>query len=367
LGAAQAARLAQARIFGNASGDYGTGLAEAVQSDGLKRDDTRLGELFLQRMSQPYVDGVPVTDVPAAAAVQALGAHLRHTDAAVLSRSSHLYAMVSSDDPFQYLGGLAAAARSAGKAEPLGLYVHQLQDAAAPTSESAARSIALEMQSRYLHPGWLAAQKAEGYAGTLQVLKAVQFAWGWQNAAPDTVRPDHWQSFYEVLVKDRHHLGVQAWLRGANPQAYAQALERLVQAERLGHWQPDAATRRELAQLYRDLTREAPLRNELGGVRRWVEGELPRPVITEPAARAPAAAVQPVPPPPPPVQGVRLVRQPPEPPQPKVAAVDALWRALGLTLAALCFACGMAAQSRRGRPAQPLPRVPMPQAALTAV
>lgn len=267
--AAQALALAQARSFGNQDGDYGTGLSDAVQDGGLRRDDPRLGELFLQRMSQPFLHGEPVPAVARTHAVQALGAHLRQTDAAVLSRSSHLYAMVSSDDPFQYLGGLAAAARAAGKKDALALYVSELHDSSEVHTESAQRNIAREMQSRYLHPGWLQAQQAEGYAGTLQVLKAVQFAWGWQAVAPDTIRPDHWQSFFDVLVKDRHQLGTPQWLR-QHPQAYAQALERLVQASRLGHWQPDAATRTELARTYAELTQAAPLALELREMRQWV-------------------------------------------------------------------------------------------------
>ncbi|OWQ93992.1 cobaltochelatase subunit CobN [Roseateles aquatilis] len=292
---ARALQLAQARVFGNAAGDYGTGIADAVQDDGLKRKDgqadPRLGQLFLTAMSQPYVDGEPLA-VPPAQAREALGAHLRHADAALMSRSSHLYAMVSSDDPFQYLGGLAAAARVAGNTRGLGLYVSQLQDAAETHTESASQAIAMEMQSRYLHPGWLQAQKAEGWAGALQVLKAVQYSFGWQHIAPGTVRPDHWQSFYDVLVKDRHRLGLPEWLK-QNPQAYAQALERLVQADRMGYWQPDAQTRRELATLYRDLTRAAPLNNELAGVRRWAADQLPqsaRPAAPVPATRPEARA-----------------------------------------------------------------------------
>lgn len=267
---AQAEQLARVRAFGNAVGDYGTGLSDAVQSDGLQTNDARLGQMFLERMSQPYLEGEPVTGVAGGTAAKALGAHLRRTDAAILSRSSHLYAMVSSDDPFQYLGGLSAAARVAGRPQGLELHVAQLQDAGEPTTETAQRAIALEMQSRYLHPGWLQAQKAEGYSGTLQVLKAVQFAWGWQAVAPDTVRSDHWQSFYDVLVRDKHQLGLPEWLK-EHPQAYAQSLERLVQAQRQGYWQADADTQKQLAQMYQELTRAAPLAAELPSVRRWVE------------------------------------------------------------------------------------------------
>ena len=50
---AQAEQLARVRSFGNAVGDYGTGLSDAVQSDGLQTNDARLGQMFLERMSQP--------------------------------------------------------------------------------------------------------------------------------------------------------------------------------------------------------------------------------------------------------------------------------------------------------------------------
>lgn len=362
---AQAAQLARVRAFGNAAGDYGTGLADAVQSDGLRAQDARLGEMFLQRMSQPYLDGEPLAGTQAGAAdgaaVRALSAHLRRTDAALMSRSSHLYAMVSSDDPFQYLGGLSAAARAAGRNDGLELHVTQLQDVGEATTETAQRAIALEMQSRYLHPGWLQAQQAEGYAGTLQVLKAVQFAWGWQSVEPGTVRSDHWQSFYDVLVQDKHQLDLPAWLR-QHPQAYAQALERLVQAQQQGYWQADAATRARLAGLYRELTQAAPLAAELPSVRRWAErGGEPAPA---PAGLAAAALGQAVLPPPPqpaslappgatapaaPLPGVLLQRQP-EVPIADTSALERLVRALAVLCMLAVMAGGAARQALRARP-----------------
>jgi cobaltochelatase CobN len=353
----QADTLARVRAFGNAVGDYGTGLADAVQADGLQSEDQRLGQLFLQRMGQPYLAGEPVEGLGPGVAVQAFSAHLRRTDAAVLSRSSHLYAMVSSDDPFQYLGGLSAAARVAGRPQGLELHVSQLQDVGEAYTETARLAIAREMQSRYLHPGWLQAQKAEGYAGTLQVLKAVQFAWGWQSVSPDTVRSDHWQSFHDVLVRDKHNLGLPEWLR-SHPQAYAQALERLVQAQRLGHWQADAATRQQLARLYQELTRQDPLPNELPGVRAWVAQQI-SPALSGPhatltgsvTAPATAQATPAMPPVAAPVatpvpMGVLLQRQPDRPPTP-----EPLWqrleRALAGALMLLVAAAGALWQSRR--------------------
>ncbi|ART58853.1 cobaltochelatase subunit CobN [Acidovorax carolinensis] len=376
---AQAEQLARVRSFGNAVGDYGTGLSDAVQSDGLQTNDARLGQMFLERMSQPYLDGAPVTGVVGGVAAQALGAHLRRTDAAILSRSSHLYAMVSSDDPFQYLGGLSAAARVAGRPQGLELHVAQLQDVGEPSTQTAQRAIALEMQSRYLHPGWLQAQKAEGYAGTLQVLKAVQYAWGWQAVAPDTVRSDHWQSFYDVLVRDKHRLGLPEWLK-AHPQAYAQSLERLMQAQRQGFWQADADTQKQLAQMYQELTRVAPLAAELPSVRRWVEhavqGAAPAPVgVAAATLRLPAAALaQPaplsadLPAPAPqanlhpvapdlPAMGVLLERQPErEATVTQTTLLESMAGIVALLVMALVVLAGAAWQARRPSSLSPKPQ-----------
>lgn len=359
---AEALTLAQARVFGNAAGDYGTGIAEAAQADGLKAEDARLGRMFLARMSQPYVNGEPLKLSAPAVAAKALGAHLKETDAALMSRSSHLYAMVSSDDPFQYLGGLSAAAKAAGRRDGLALHVSQLQDASDPQTESAAKAIALEMQSRYLHPGWLKSQKAEGWAGTLQVLKAVQYTFGWQAVARESVRADHWQSLHDNLVRDKQGLGLPEWLR-QNKQAYAQALERMVQAQRLGYWQPDAATRAELAAAYRDLTRDAPLHNELAGVRKWTADQLAQAVSAAPSPPAATAQARPradaparaAPPAPPPIQGLLLERQDPTPPpEPKAAAAQPLEQALAWVLMLLLISIGAARQYFRFQPSPQL-------------
>lgn len=280
--AEQAQQLAQVRSFGNTPGDYGTGISRAVQSDELRKDDARLGQMFIKRMSQPFLNGKAVAGVSQELQEQAFGAHLRTTDAAVLSRSSHLFGMLTSDDPFQYLGGLSAAARAVGSDKKLDLYVAQLQDVNEVAVSDAKRNIALELQSRYLHPGWIEAQKKEGYAGTLQVLKAVQFTAGWQAVEPDSIRSDHWQSFFDVFVQDKHKLGVQEWLR-SHPQAYAQTLRELVRAEQLGHWQADDASKAELQQIYQEMQQQ---QNTQLGIQITQTGMQAQPV----AAAEPASA-----------------------------------------------------------------------------
>ncbi|WP_295856437.1 cobaltochelatase subunit CobN, partial [uncultured Xylophilus sp.] len=171
------------------------------------------------------------------------------------------------------------------------------------------------------------------------------------------IRSDHWQSFYDVLVKDRHRLGVPQWLE-QHPQAYAQTLERLVQAQRQGYWQADAATQRDLAERYRALTRAEPLAAELASVRRWADARtLPadRADVRAPtgmqAATADAAlpAVPPAPEAPSAAaaveQGIRLERVPDPPPA--VAAAADLIRWLAAAVLLLVVAAGAAWQAQR--------------------
>jgi cobaltochelatase CobN len=199
------------------------------------------------------------------------------------------------------------------------------------------------MQTRYLHPQWISAQQAEGYSGTLQVLKTAQFLWGWQVTSPGTVRQDHWQALHDVYVRDQYRLGTRAWLEGSNQAAFAQTLERMLDAVRLKYWQPDAATRRELAQVYREALKATGLRESNAQVRRFAAELLPdrAPASASSAnpveANAAATSLTPAP-----VRGIRLEPQTvTKTPSPVVNTLATLW------LTVLCLAWGGWRQWRR--------------------
>jgi cobaltochelatase CobN len=272
-------------------------------------------------------------------------------DAALLSRTSNTYGMLTSDDPFQYLGGMAMAVRQLRGRDPA-LYVQNLRDESEVRTESAATAIAKEMQTRYLHPQWIRAQQAEGYSGTLQVLKTANFLWGWQVTAPQAVRQDQWQSLHDVYVRDQYRLGTREWLEGKNRTAFAQTLERMLDAVSLGYWQPDAATRRELALAYQDavLASDPRLRNR--AVRQFAQGLLGKaPAQTvaphavppaAPSAQAASAANSPSL-----VRGLRLQEVQPEvTSSPADLVVQRLATILGLTC---MMGLGAWRQARRGR------------------
>ena len=282
--AADAKRWSTARVFSNEQGSYSTGLSDAAQATDLWRKadkgggDAEMAQLYMARMGHAYGQGIDSTS-RSTALQNAYARNLAQVDAALLSRTSNTYGVLTSDDPFQYLGGIAQAVRQLTGKDPA-LYVQNLRDTTEVTTESARSAIAKEMQTRYLHPQWITAQQAEGYSGTLQVLKTAQFLWGWQVTAPQSVRQDHWQSLHNVYVRDQYKLGTRQWLEGSNRAAFAQTLERMLDAVRLNYWQPDKATQRELTAAYAEALKATGLRESNAAVERFAAAQSNSPTPT---------------------------------------------------------------------------------------
>lgn len=370
--AAQADAWAGTRVFSNEQGTYGTGLSEATLAtdtwsrSGKGGGDAQLAQLYIDRMGHAGLPDAPAAGSAAGEALarqQAYGNQLAQVDAALLSRTSNTYGVLTSDDPFQYLGGIALAVRQLTGRDPA-LYVQNLRDDTEIKTDSAAMAINKEMQTRYLHPQWIKAQQAEGYSGTLQVLKTANFLWGWQVTAPQEVRQDHWQSLHNVYVRDQYQLGTRQWLEGDNRAAFAQTLERMLDAVRLNYWQPDTTTRQELVQAYTAALKATGLRESNPLVQRFAaqfasgqHAATAPSSRTLPARHRPGSQTEPdtsaMPEAPDaPVKGLVLVPQ--DTPQPRIHAADGPGRIISILVvllsSSLLFAWGAWRQSqRRGR------------------
>jgi len=260
IDAETAREFALTRVFGNESGDYSTRLTDAtLASDKWEANDGKLEQLYLSRMSWAYGpdparwssklrDG-------SGAEVNAYAEHLRGTSAAVFSRSSNLRGLLDTDHPFEYLGGISMAVRHLDGRSPQ-LYISNMRDPQRAKLETAEKFLAKELRAVYQHPNWIAEMQKEGYAGTLQLLNAVNNFWGWQVMDRNVVRDDQWQAFHDVYVRDRYRLGMREWFEKANPTALAQIAERMLEAIRKDYWKADERTRRELVKTYAEIARK---------------------------------------------------------------------------------------------------------------
>ncbi|RDK08024.1 cobaltochelatase subunit CobN [Cupriavidus lacunae] len=354
--------LAVTRIFASESGNYGTGLNDAAMATdtfGSGREaDARLAKLYLARMQYAYGPDEQHWG-EALPQVNLYAENLKGVDGALLARSSNLYGMLTTDDPFQYLGGIGLAVRHlTGKAPEL--LISNLRDANNARTETAAGFLASELRTRYFHPGWIEGMKAEGYSGALKVLDTVNNFWGWTAVSPEIVRDDQWTEFAEVYVNDKHKLGLNAWFEKNAPQAQAQVIERMLEVARKGYWKADSKLLETLAQRYEDLAQRHDIVSNNRAFNQYRKQQvqaaaegfgMQAPAAAPPRAARPAAAEPaPVPAPAPnpsqpqPVQGMQLVERMP----PAAAIVPVLsWLAGGIALAAAIVGGAVSARRRQ--------------------
>jgi cobaltochelatase CobN len=332
--AAVAKRAGQTRIFSSESGRYGTGLDDATLATdtwkGKAEGDRKLAQLYLSRMQYAY--GPDEADWgkrgdelhPGIKGLNLYAAHLKGTEGAVLSRTSNTYGMLTTDDPFQYLGGIALAVRYLdGKAPEL--YISNLRGRGGGKVEGAAQFMAKELATRNFHPGYIQGLMKEGYAGTLQVLDGMNNFWGWTAVAREIVRDDQWQEFVDVYVKDKHKLGLAQWFERHNPHALAQVIERMLEAARQEYWQADPAVVAELKRRYLEIARRHDVRSDNAAFEKFVGYGISA-VPPAPAFAPPVPTPAPTPPAPPQIEGMRLdkIELPPAAPPLALAVLLAL-------------------------------------------
>ncbi|MCQ4306475.1 cobaltochelatase subunit CobN [Pseudomonas stutzeri] len=247
----RAERLSHLRLFGNEPGDYGTGVSQLTMDSTRWENDSALAEQFLSRLQYGYGTGSWGEKIEGQ---NLFAEQLKGVQAAIMARSSELNGVLSTDHPFEFLGGLSLAVRHLDGASP-SLYISDLRKAE-PRTTGAASYLARELRSRYLNPQWISAMQQEGYAGTLEVLNVANNLWGWQAADRSMVRADQWQALHDTFVMDQRELGLDQWFEAHNPTAQAQLIERLAEAIRKGYWDASDQTRRELAERWQALTTE---------------------------------------------------------------------------------------------------------------
>ncbi|MDX3929995.1 MAG: cobaltochelatase subunit CobN [Shinella sp.] len=245
----EALEQARLRLFSNAPGNYGTGLPHMALASATWDEDSALAERFLA--STQFAYGVRSWGTPSNAG-NLFAEQLKGTQAAIMSRSSNLHGVLSTDHPFEFLGGLSLAIRHLDGKAP-SLYVSDLRNAASAKTISVARFLSDELRVRYLNPHWIEGMKAEGYAGTLEMLNAANNLFGWQVVDPATVRVDQWQAMFDTYVADARGLGINEFFEAHNPTAQAQLMERMIEAIRKDYWDAAEETRRRLVERWQEL------------------------------------------------------------------------------------------------------------------
>jgi cobaltochelatase CobN len=246
--------LSSIRIFSNETGNYGTGLAGTSLASDTWEDDSKLANLYLNRMGYAFgsdekrwSENVAGSDLYSKV--------LSGTDAVIFSRSTNLYALMTNDDPFQYFGGIGLAVRHLDGKTPE-MYVSNLRRKDNIKAQTMEHFLNQEMRSRYFHPRWIQAMQDAGYAGATVMLDRMNNMWGWEVMTPEAVRDDQWQEFFDIDVDDKYDLKMREFFEKNNAHAVAQIIERMLEAERKGYWKTDDETIKTMVQTYAELAKE---------------------------------------------------------------------------------------------------------------
>ena len=248
----EAEYLSTVRLFSNASGSYGSGLADTALASDTWESDGKLADLYLKRMGYAFgSDAKRWSDQVEGLYSKALSG----TDAVLFSRSSNLYGMNTSDDPFQYFGGMALAIRNIDGASPQ-MMISNLREKNEERSESFNRFMARELRNRSFHPRWIEEAQKEGYSGASMMLDRLNNFWGWTVMYPEGVTDAQWQEFAEVYVKDKYNMDMREFFEQSNPTNLAQMIERMLEAQRKEYWETDEETLKQLVETYLEIKRD---------------------------------------------------------------------------------------------------------------
>ena len=250
-----AIQLSTVRVFSNKTGTYGSGVGKLDETEKFTVEaESSIAKDYLEERGY-YFGADEESWNKKIEGVDLYAKNLSGTQSIIFSRTSNLYALLTSDDPYGYFGSIALAIRDIDGKAPKS-YIANLRDPNGAKIQSTSEFMSQELRSRYFHPKWIEEMKAEGYSGTQGVLDVVNNFWGWQVVDPDVVRDDQWQEFFEVYVEDKLNLGVKEWFEKGNPDNLAQMMERMLEAVRLGYWQADAKTVAKLKERYKELQKE---------------------------------------------------------------------------------------------------------------
>ena len=245
--------LSTVRVFSNQSGDYGSGVDELAWASDKWENDSVIAGNYMNKMGYYFgADksrwGKKITSA-SGQPINLYGQQLSGTDIALFSRSSNVYGMLSSDDPFEYFGALALAVRNLDGKSPE-MLISNLRNAQKPEAQSAAQFMATELRTRSFHPRWITEMQKEGYAGAVTMSARMDNFFGWQVMDPNLVRSDQWDEFFDVYVNDKLNLELDEWFEQINPEALARMMERMLEAERKDYWQASDERLKQLVETY---------------------------------------------------------------------------------------------------------------------
>ncbi|MFT9207996.1 cobaltochelatase subunit CobN [Acetobacter orientalis] len=219
-------KRATARIFGAASGNYGTGVEEHLQN-GTWQNRQDLGAAWFAGSAWTYGGGRDGQQD-----VQALGTLLSQATAVLHVQDHAETDMLESPENAAHEGGLAAAAATMG-ANPARWHGDTSRPQT-PHLRSTAQEVARVVRGRLANPRWIEGMQRHGYAGAAELARGLDALHGFAATLPERFDTQFDLVFAATLGNE----ACNSFLQQANPAAREAMRARFAEAWQRGLWHP---------------------------------------------------------------------------------------------------------------------------------
>ena len=226
-----AEKVASARAFAAAPGDYGAGISNMVKQSKDAGNQQGLADQYLNHMNHAYSGDLWGEAVPGA-----LSTHLEGNQAVIHSRTTNVYGVLDNDDFYDYAGGLNAATKTVNGGNAPAFYVNDMKTRGKERVTGIQTYIATELNARYWNPKWIREMQKAGYAGARAIANNMENLYGWQATSAEHMDGTFWQNSYDVYVADKNGLEMDKFFEQANPHARQVMMARMLEVDRQGSY-----------------------------------------------------------------------------------------------------------------------------------
>ena len=238
-------RQAAFRIFGDAQGTYGAGVAALLESKNWETLDD-IADVYVRWGGHAYGGKTKGKYMP-----KLFRKRMGSLDITIKNEDNHGTNMLSSDDYNAYHGGMIAAVRAIKGSAPRS-YCGDSTDRTRVVMHSVQEDAKRIFRSESINPKFIEGLMQHGYKGAADMANMLAHSFQWD--ATSAVMEDWmYEKYAEKYTFDKK---VQEWLRDVNPWALQRMTEILLEAEQRGMWQAKPETKEELQKLYLDMEGE---------------------------------------------------------------------------------------------------------------
>ena len=246
-------RAAAYRVFGDAPGAYGAGVAALLENKNWEDVDD-LRAVYVRWGGHVYGGKTRGVYRP-----ELFEKRLSVLDIAIKNEDNHDTNMLSSDDYNAYHGGMIAATRSLRGVAPKG-YAGDSTDRGHVATHSVQEQAKRIFRSESINPKFINGMMKHGYKGAADMGNMVAHSFQW-DATSEVMEDWMYNKYAEKYALDPR---VQAWMREVNPWALQRIAETLLEAEQRGMWNAPEDLDRELRQLLLDIDEELEVQGDVG-------------------------------------------------------------------------------------------------------